>query len=98
MKVIISKRATADAERIAKRWSKEADDPSVFPREFEAAIEHLGTVNHPGTPFPTRKRPKLKRLLLEKSLCHIYFELDAKKQRINVLTVWSGQRGGPPKL
>ncbi len=98
MNVLISKRAQRAAERIAARWRKHADDPSVFPREFLEAIDVLGSVTTPGSPFPTPKRPHLKRLVLKKSHCHVYFEVDESQRSIRVLTVWDGRRGRPPKL
>ena len=35
---------------------------------------------------------------MEKSKCHIYFEVDDKRDLINVITAWNGQRGEEPKL
>jgi hypothetical protein len=58
----------------------------------------LETTLGPGTPFPTPKHPHLKRFLLSKSRCHIYFEMDEPKQMIRILHVWHGQRERPPKL
>ena len=98
MNVFISKRAQRAAERIAARWRKHADDPSIFPREFLEAIEFLESMANPGSPFPTPRRPGLKRIVTKKSYCHIYFEIDEPKQIIKVLTVWDGRRGRPPKL
>ena len=66
--------------------------------ELFATVEFLETVSTPGTPCPTERRPLLKRLLLEKSKCHIYFEVNEQKQQLEVLTVWDGRRGRRPKL
>ena len=98
MKAFISKRALRAAERISAYWREKADDPSIFPREFLAAIESIESVKGPGSPFRTTKRPALNRVLLEKSRCHIYFEVDQAKQIIRVLQVWDGRRQQPPKL
>jgi len=62
------------------------------------AIEHLETVSSPGTPCPTNRRPQLKRILLEKTKCHVYFVSDQNKQRIDVLHVWDGRRERLPAL
>jgi hypothetical protein len=35
---------------------------------------------------------------MEKSKCHIYFEVDEKRGLINVITVWNAQRGREPNL
>lgn len=52
----------------------------------------------PGARFPTKKRPQLMRLVLKKSHCHIYFEIQGQKQEVRVLTLWDGRRKRPPKL
>lgn len=98
MKAFISKRAARAAERIAARWAKHADHPGVFSHEFLEAIELLETTRGPGAPFPTPRYPKLKRLLLRKSRCHLYFEIDEPAQLIRILHVWDGRRERPPKL
>jgi hypothetical protein len=48
-------------------------------------VEHLETVSNPGTPCPTNRRPHLKRMLLEKTGCHLYFVSNERNQRIDVL-------------
>lgn len=98
MKAFISKRARRAVERIAARWDEHADYPGVFAREFLEAIDLLETTRSLGAPFPTAKHPRLKRLLLRKSRCHLYFEIDEPKQMIRILHVWDGRRERPPKL
>ena len=44
------------------------------------------------------KRPNLKRLLLQKTGYHVYFEPLKDKDEIRVLIVWSARRKRPPKL
>ena len=46
----------------------------------------------------TAERPALRRFLMEKSKCHLYFEIDQERELVNVITVWNGQRGREPKL
>jgi hypothetical protein len=66
--------------------------------EMLETVEHLETVSNPGTPCPTSRRPQLKRMLLEKTKCHLYFVSDERKQRIDVLHVWDGRRERLPSL
>ena len=98
MKAFLSKRATRAAERIDARWHQFTADPGIFARELLEAIELLETTHSPGTPFPTAAHRSLKRLLLRKSRCHIYFEVDEPKQMIRILHIWDGRRERPPKL
>lgn len=98
MKAYLSKRAARAAERIDARWHKFAEDPGIFARELLEAVEHLETTRSPGTPAPTVRHPSLKRVLLRKSRCHLYFEVDEPKQIIRILHIWDGRREHPPKL
>jgi len=98
VRVKLSKRAQDAVARIDARWLASADHPDVFLTEIGEAVEHLETVSAPGTPCPTKKRQQLKRLLLEKSKCHVYFEVNNRKDLINVVTVWDGRRERAPKL
>jgi hypothetical protein len=98
VKAFISKRAARAAERIDARWRKLADHPNVFASEFREAIELLETTQSPGSPCPTPKHRSLKRVLLPKSRCHLYFEVSERKQVIQILEVWDGRRGRSPKL
>jgi hypothetical protein len=96
--VEISVRAQLCIERIDTRWRKKADHPDVFRAEMDEIIEHLGTVSSPGTPCPTARRPHLRRKLLEKAKCHVYFVINERMQQLEVLYVWDGRRERPPKL
>jgi hypothetical protein len=96
--VEISVRAQLCIERIDTRWRKKADHPDVFRAEMDELIEHLGTVSSPGTPSPTARRPQLRRMLLEKAKCHVYFRIDEREQQLEVLYVWDARRERAPKL
>ena len=98
MKAYLSRRAARAAERIDSRWREHADDPGIFAAELLAAVERLESNMTPGLPFPTAKRPGLRRILMPKSRCHIYFEIDAAKQTIQILHIWDGRRERVPKL
>ncbi len=98
MKALISKRATRAADRIDARWRAYADDPGIFAREFLEAVERLETTQGLGSPFPTASHTALRRILLPKSRCHVYFEIDEAKQTIKILHIWDGRREHAPKL
>ena len=98
MRVKISRRAQRSIERIDVRWRKEADYPEIFRGEVDEVIEQLETVSGPGTPCGTAARPHLKRVLLEKSKCHVYFVVNEREQWIEVIQIWDGRRQDRPKL
>jgi hypothetical protein len=98
VKAYVSKRAARAVERIDARWREHADDRGLFAAEFLTAVERLESTPTPGSPFPTPNRPELRRLLMPKSRCHVYFEIDHVKQTILILHIWDGRRERAPKL
>jgi hypothetical protein len=51
-----------------------------------------------GLPFPTAKKSALRRLLMPKSKCHLYFEIDEANATIRILHIWDARRERAPKL
>ena len=99
MKVRFTRRASLRAERADKWWRQNRPtSPDLFSRELAEAVQHLETVTSAGTPHPTPRRPGLKRLLLGKTGCHLYFEVDESKHQVRVLILWGAPRGSEPKL
>lgn len=98
MKLNISKRARLRAEKIDERWRSEADYPNLFAEELHARLVQLAETPQIGSSWSTERRPNLKRLLLEKTQYHVYFEVDEPKQEIRVLTIWGARRGRTPRL
>ena len=98
MKAYLSKRAGRAAERIDERWRQRADHPNVFAQDLLAAVELLESGTTPGSPFPTEKRPSLRRLLMPRSRCHLYFEIDHASESIQILHIWDARRGRTPAL
>lgn len=94
----MTKRAERSLERIMRRWHEGADHPGVFTRELLDAIKMLETTRSPGTPHRVKGHPNVKRILLRKSNCHVYFEVDEARQVIEIMELWGAQRRRPPKL
>jgi hypothetical protein len=68
----LSRRAQRAISRIDARWQKRADHPQTFLQELFDKIEFLESATNPGTPCPTDRRPSLRRVLLDKSKCHLF--------------------------
>jgi plasmid stabilization system protein ParE len=98
VKAYVSKRASRAADRIDARWREKADDPGIFAREFRDVVARLETTPGIGSPFPTARHPNLKRILLPKSRCHIYFEVDDRTETVRIVHIWDGRRERAPKL
>lgn len=61
MIVSIGERARSQAERIDAQWREAADSHHLFAAEFSEMLEDLATIEWLGQPWPTAKRPDLKR-------------------------------------
>ena len=93
----LSKRALRTVDRIDAYWLAHADNPFLFSDELEETIHRLQAVPTIGLPYPTKARPAMRRLLLPKSKCHVYYETDEAGQTLTIIDVWDGRRR-PPKL
>lgn len=91
MTSVIGKRAALQVECINARWREHRDDKTLFVREYLAMLDHRETVPGAGRPWPTKKRPDLKRVLVEKTRVHMYFQVSTKKQEIVILALWDGR-------
>ena len=96
MIVNIGKRAQQQAQRIDAQWREAADSRHLFAAEFAEMLEDLGTIEWLGQPWPTAKRPNLKRVMLKKTQVHLYFQ--RYPEEIRIICVWWARRRRPPKL
>jgi plasmid stabilization system protein ParE len=94
----MSKRALRTIERINAHWHAHADDPTLFASELDEVADRLETAPGIGRTHPAKSRPALRRLLLPKSKCHVYYEVDEARQTVTIVELWDGRRGRPPKL
>ena len=98
MKVVFLRRAEREAIAIQKRWQREADYPETFANDLIKAEEHLLTLPESGTPWKIQRGKVIRRWLLEKSKCHLYYRFERKQEVVVVMAVWDGRRRRPPSL
>ena len=99
MKLRVGKRAQKQAERIEDWWvAHRPAAPALFTDELEQTFQHLSERPGAGVPWPTARRPTLRRILLPRTANHVYFVVDEKAQAVHVLSIWGGPRGRTPKL
>lgn len=97
MKLRITKRAQRDAARHEAHWRRTKEKaPELFATELRAAFQHLQTVPGAGTPFPTAKKPGLRRVLMERTGYHVYFVVHDHFDEIRIMVVWGARRGRAP--
>ena len=98
MRIEIGRRAFRQVERASSRWQEHRPAaPFLFDDELEAALGLLLTAPNLGIPYPTAKRPNLRRLLLPSTDYHVYFALE-DESLIVIHSVWGARRGRAPSL
>lgn len=99
MKLRVGKRAQRQADRIEEWWVENRSAvPGLFTDELEELFEHIRSTTAAGVRWPTSKRPDLRRILMPRTLNHIYFRVDEAKGVVHVLAVWGAPRERGPRL
>ena len=99
MKVRFSPRARRRVKLVAKWWrDNRPAAPTLFYDELETAIEMLMAQPMLGAEHRTLDGVTIRRVLLPRSLQHVFYGVDEEKGVIVIYTVWGATRGRGPKL
>lgn len=99
MKLRVSKTAQRQADKIEDWWvANRPAAPSLFTDELEHVFRHICEIAGAGVRWPTSKRPTLRRILMPRTLNHVYFRVDEDKRVVHVFAVWGAPRERGPKL
>lgn len=97
MRVELSDEAKRQAREENTWWRKNRDAKGLFTEELRAARKAL------------RDGPKhqvyayidgepVRRMLLEKTRCHVYYVILERENLVRIVAVWGGRRGRGPRL
>lgn len=99
MRVVISKRAQAQLDRIDAWWYGHRDKaPERFEDELEEAKKFPEKTPALSSVFVVRGRRTIRWVLLPKTKVKLYFWVDERADIVHVLSAWGGKRGRPPQL
>ncbi len=88
-------RADREATRAVRWWAKNRPAaPRLLREELARAIDLVRSSPLMGTVW----RPGIRRIVLERTRYHLYYNVEASPDRIRVLAVWSSIRGRAPRL
>ncbi len=79
-------------------WREHRDAKELFAREFLAAIRHLRTSPETGTLYTVRRGRTIRRWLMPKTACHLYYRFDREQDMLVIYSVWGGHKQRGPKL
>jgi hypothetical protein len=74
------------------------DARGLLTEEFELALRHISTLPDSGQPYRRARGKLIRRWLMPKTGCHIYYHHDAERSLLEVHSVWGGRRRRGPQL
>jgi plasmid stabilization system protein ParE len=84
---------------VGKRWRKNRPDAAtLFDDELDDVIENLRDGKSIGAVYRTLRGEVVRRVLLPKSVQHVYFAVDEANGEVVIYTVWGARRRRGPKL
>jgi plasmid stabilization system protein ParE len=98
MRVRITPEAEAQlGER--KRWWRQHRDkaPDLFDREFFTAMERIASSPTSFPVFAEKRGRRIRRCLMPKTACHLYFEILDHRSEVSVVAAGGGRRAKPPR-
>lgn len=99
MNVRITPEAEAQIRRRRAWWLKHRDKaPGRFDEELTKALGQIGEGPSLFKIFVERKGHLIRRCLMRKTLCHLYFTIDARKGEAWVVAAGGGQRQRVPPI
>jgi hypothetical protein len=79
-------------------WLEHRDAKTLFAREFLAAIRHLRTAPETGSLYALRRGRTIRRWLMRKTACHLYYRFDREQNLLVIYSVWGARKQRDPQL
>jgi len=77
-------------------WLARRDYQELFATEIESALQILAILPGVGTPYTQTSVPSLRRIYIQKLLCHVYYTFD--DDEVLVRALWGAKRERTPDL
>jgi len=99
MKVVATPEATAQLESRKSWWrANRPETADLFEQEFSDAVAIIAerptlfavTMNLGGR--------EIRRVLMERTACHLYYEIDEPAQLVKIVSAWGAVQGRPSTL
>jgi len=99
MRVRITPEAQAQLEERKRWWRQHRDKaPDLFDREFVAATQRISSSPMSFPVFTEKRGRSIRRCLMPKTECHLYFEILDDRSEISVVAAAGGRRGKQPRF
>jgi plasmid stabilization system protein ParE len=100
LRVVVTETAERHLETIRAWWAdNRRDAPLLFVEEVEAAFDRISRAPHSGALYRRATiRAEVRRILLQRTRCHVYYTCDLDSGRAVIRAVWHATRGRGPRL
>ena len=90
----------AETQIAARRdwWREHRDEADIFDEELAHAVARIGDSPTAFPWFGIRAGRLIRRCLMERTRCHLYFEVDASAGFVTIVLAWGAVRGRKPRL
>lgn len=97
--VRVAPRAQAQLDEVAAWWkANRLASPKLVLDEFEAAVLRLRHAPLSGVSYRQSGARWVRRLLLPRSRCHVYYTIEETTQMVNIIAFWHVTRRRGPRL
>jgi len=96
--VEIAPRAVGELRRVVTWWQEHSRRPELIDLELSDAIEALSIFPEVGAPYPSAKRPGVRRRLMSATQVYVYYRIIEPEQLVRILAFWHTARGNGPRL
>ena len=79
-------------------WRANRDTQDLFEAEYERALEHLSTSPESGDRYRIVRGKLIRRWLMKKTSCHIYYWYSESFDLIEIRAFWGAKREHGPEL
>ena len=98
MKIVLLAEAQRRFEAEDEWWRENRDAKDLFLDEFEQTLKWIASNPERGQAYRHTRGKLIRRVLLKKSRCHVYYFHDREHEIVEVHTIWGAHRGRGPGL
>jgi plasmid stabilization system protein ParE len=95
----VARRADRQIRAEAAWWLKNRSGaPTMFADDLNSAFDLIEEFPHAGEAVDHPQIPTLRRVLLGRAQCYLYYSVSIEERVIEVLALWHTSRGSKPRL
>ncbi len=79
-------------------WRENRDAKNLFALEFLATLRDIRKVPGAGPVYVEKRGRTIRKWLMPKTRCHIYYRFDSEENLLLIYSVWGARRGRGPAL